>query len=104
MEAWANRRRTNNGCSCFGPGWYSKHRGLSEDLPSETNQGASPRLQAGGREPGAKQKAFGTVLATAPSPAFYLAAKKSHGQLGDLFAASEKPERERWKGGVLERQ
>jgi len=67
--------------------------GLSEDLPSETNQGASPRLQAGGREPGAKQKAFGTVLATAPSPAFYLAAKKSRGQLGDLFAASEKPER-----------
>jgi len=34
-----------------------------------------------------KAKAFGTVLATAPSPTFYKAAKKPLGYLGGFFAA-----------------
>lgn len=46
----------------------------------------------------AKQKAFGTLLAMAPSPAFYWAAEKSHGQLGDFFAALNKWERRKVEG------
>jgi hypothetical protein len=49
----------------------------------------------------AKQKAFGTLLAMAPSPASYREAKKSHGQLGDFFASLKSGRGERWKGGVL---
>ena len=46
-----------------------------------------PRLQAGGREPSAKQKAFGTAFATATSPASYLASKNRHVSRGGFFDA-----------------
>jgi len=63
------------------------------------------RCRTGGREHCAKQKAFVTLLATAPSPASYRAAKKSHSQLGDFFAAlNQKRERREWKGGVSQKQ
>ena len=47
------------------------------------------RLRAGSRAAlrQTKTKAFGTVLATAPSPTFYKAAKKPLGHLGGFFAA-----------------
>jgi|WetSurMetagenome_2_1015567.scaffolds.fasta_scaffold575053_2 hypothetical protein len=48
---------------------------------------AKEPLRAGGSEHNAKQKAFVTVLAMAPSPAFYWAEKKSLSQLGDFFSA-----------------
>jgi GR25 family glycosyltransferase involved in LPS biosynthesis len=44
-------------------------------------------LQAGGREPSAKQKAFGTAFATATSPASYLASKNPHVLWGGFFDA-----------------
>ena len=60
------------------------------------------RLRAGGREHCAKQKAFGTVLATAPSPAFYRAAKKPLGHMGGFFAALKKRERREVEGrGII---
>jgi hypothetical protein len=59
------------------------------------------RLQAGGREHSAKQKAFGTVLATAPSPAFYWAAKKPLSHMGGFFAALIKSGRREVNGAVF---
>jgi len=57
-------------------------------------------LRAGGRsEPCAKQKAFGTVLAAAPSPEGSGAPKKPHGHLGGFFGAPmERRERRGGKG------
>jgi hypothetical protein len=54
------------------------------------------KLQTGGSEPSAKQKAFGTALATAPSSAFYLAAKNPRVHMGGFFAACLKAGGERW--------
>src|SRR5512138_24997 len=60
-----------------------------------------PRLQAGGREHCAKQKAFGTVFATATSPAILLGAEQSPCIYGGLFRRLD-PTRERRGGsGVL---
>jgi len=44
-------------------------------------------LQAGGREPGAKQKTFGAAFATATSPASYLASKNPQVFMGGFFNA-----------------
>ena len=76
----------------------------SRDLPqsraNETDY-AIPRLRAGSpAQQCAKQKMFGTLLAMAPSPSSYRAAKKSHGQLGDFFAALKNGRGERGKGGA----
>jgi hypothetical protein len=53
----------------------------------KSGQALFPRLQAGGREPCAKQKAFGTAFATATSPASYLASKNPHCFMGGFFDA-----------------
>jgi hypothetical protein len=47
----------------------------------------APRMQAGGRELSAKQKAFGTAFATATSPASYSASKNPHVFMGGFFEA-----------------
>ncbi len=62
-------------------------------------QGPAPRLQAGGREPSAKRKAFGTAFATATPPASYLASKNPRAFMGGFFAAWAGEER--WKRGIL---
>jgi hypothetical protein len=49
-------------------------------------------VQAGGRKHGAKQKAFVTVLARAPSLAFLLGGQKTPGSYGGSFCRP-KPER-----------
>src|SRR5512136_2823680 len=61
------------------------------------------KLQAGGREHCAKQKAFGTVLATAPSPASYTAPKKPLGPFGGLFRRLPGRGGEEMAGGVSTR-
>jgi len=54
----------------------------------------------GGREPSAKQKAFGTGLATAPSPASLQGGEKSPCSHGGLFRRLKKPgAEEEWKRG-----
>jgi hypothetical protein len=58
-----------------------------KDGVTKIGQEPVPRLQAGGREPRAKQKTFGTAFATATSPAAYLASKNPHASMGCFFAA-----------------
>jgi hypothetical protein len=69
------------------------------------NKGAqvpAARLRAGGRsEHCAKQKAFGTVLASAPSPEFYWAPKKPHVPVGGFFGAPGKAERRDGEAGYF---
>jgi|WetSurMetagenome_2_1015567.scaffolds.fasta_scaffold995622_1 hypothetical protein len=50
----------------------------------------------------AKQKAFVTLLAIAPSPVFYWAAKMSQVHLGDIFAALKNGKEERGKAGLFQ--
>lgn len=61
------------------------------------------RLQAGGSEHSAKQKPFGTVLARAPSPAFYSVLKKPHCLMGGFFV-TRKAERGEVGRRVLQKQ
>lgn len=63
---------------------------------------AGARLRAGGRStPCAKQKAFVTVRASAPSPEFYWAPKKPHVSVGGFFGARGKAERRDGKAGYF---
>jgi hypothetical protein len=63
---------------------------------------AGARLRAGGRSThSAKQKAFGTVRASAPSPEFYWAPKKPHVPVGGFFGAPGKAERRGGKAGYF---
>jgi hypothetical protein len=82
-----------------------RHAGMevlwSKDMRVKGAQVPAPSLRAGGREDCAKPKAFGTVLATAPSPAFYLAPKKPHAQVGGFFGALTKSGRGGVEGGVF---
>ena len=83
-----------------------RHAGMGSTLVKDMRaikgaQVPAPSLRAGGSDDCAKQKAFGTVLATAPSPAFYLAPKKPHVQVGGFFGAWTKSGRGGVEGGVF---
>jgi hypothetical protein len=69
------------------------------------NKGAqvpAARLRAGGRsEHCAKQKAFGTVLASAPSPEFFGAPKNPPAPWGGFLRRPGKSGEEGWGGGVF---
>lgn len=61
--------------------------GIGTPMASKSSVVPIGRLRSGGREHSAKQKAFGTVLASAPSPAFYQASKNPLSHMGGFFNA-----------------
>ena len=80
-------RRQDDGTRGFNP---DRKSGFTEGQTNEIRLCQYQGCRLGAAQQCAKQKAFGTLLAMAPSPAFYWAAEKSHIQLGDFSAALKK--------------
>jgi len=95
MEA----RAKSDGGKIMGTVSYSTGKSGSTERASEGDRLCQYQgCRLGAAQQCAKQKAFVTLLAMAPAPAFYWAAKKSHGRLGDFFAALKKRERREVEG------